>query len=162
MSVLKVSVPDAYETPPFPSLYWLIGPPGVVRPKYLYHISDIWRFTLYWTLIAYEAAHLVVGFYAVGIVWWGGRRHRVGLGMGRKKDLGSREHEKSQTREQGKHENQQKMQVGFKNTGISGMWAVPVIYGFIAGIEGVCAGSAIGLLYVCINRLLVQAELEAF
>ena len=148
MSVLRVPVPESYRTPPFPSLYWLIGPPGVVQPKYLYHISDIWRFTLYWTLIAYEAAHLAVGFYAVGIVWWGGRKDRVGPGMGKKKNMGTSEQEKAGTQsQQGRHGYQQKMQVGFKGTGFSGMWAVPVVYGLIAGIEGVCAGSVIGLLY---------------
>lgn len=35
---------------------------------------------------------------------------------------------------------------GVKGTGISGMWAVPVVYGVIAGVEGLLAGSVVGLV----------------
>ena len=33
-----------------------------------------------------------------------------------------------------------------KATGISGMWAVPVVYGVVAGMEGLLAGSVVGLV----------------
>ena len=147
MSRLNNDVPDSYQTPPFPSLYWLIGPPGVVKPQYLYQISDVWRFTLFWTLIAFEAAHLTVGFYAVGIVWWGGRSQRTGLGMARKKNLAfSLEGDENTYGHEKKDGPRRKAQAGVKNTGISGMWAVPLIYGLIAGVEAVFAGSIVGLL----------------
>ena len=45
----------------------------MVNRAYLYHIRDVWRFTLFWTLIIFAAAHLAAGTFAVVIVWWGGR-----------------------------------------------------------------------------------------
>ena len=56
------------------------------------------------------------------IVWWGSRSERAKGGMGRKT---------------------QKGKVWGK---ISGMWAVPVVYGVVAGIEAVLAGSVVGLM----------------
>lgn len=115
-------VPRSYHAPPFPSLYWLIGPPRLVHPAYLFHLKDIWRFTLFWTIIVYEAAHLLAAFYAVAVVWWGSRSDRVKGGMGRKNR-------------------------GRKVWGkISGMWAVPIVYGVVAGVEAVLAGSIVGLM----------------
>ena len=125
-----------YITPGFPSLYWLIGPPNVVQPSYLYHIHDIWRFTLFWTIIIFEAAHLAVAFYAVVIVWWGGRRPVLKAGTVR----GAGEQGK-----RGKESN-----TGGKGGGAVGklkmLWMVPVVYGVIAGVEAVLAGSVVGLM----------------
>ena len=67
--------------------------------------------------------------------------------MGRKKGLGEavgqagNERSSEQGTEKGK-----RVQAGIKGTGISGMWVVPVVYGIIAGVEGVFAGSIVGLL----------------
>ena len=41
---------------------------------------------------------------------------------------------------------EKKRQAGAMGTRISGMWAVPIVYGIIAGLEGVLAGSVVGLL----------------
>ena len=61
-------IPDNYTTPTFPSLYSLI--PGVLNePKYLYRMQDIWRFTLFWTLIYFEGFHLAASGYAVIVQW---------------------------------------------------------------------------------------------
>jgi hypothetical protein len=119
-------VEPGYRTPPFPSLYWLIGPPDIVKPAYLYHHKDIWRFTLFWTLIFLEAAHLLVGTYAVIIVWWGGRSDARRDGKGEKGPLPGR--------------------------GLGGwrklkvLWIVPVVYGLVAGLQAVLAGSVVGLM----------------
>lgn len=59
-------IPTDYEAPPFPSLYWPINP-GPGEPAYLYHSSDIWKFTLYWTLIVYTAFHLSSGVWAFAV-----------------------------------------------------------------------------------------------
>lgn len=58
--------PDDYRTPPFPSLYW----PIVVRAgaaSYLYSYRDVWRFTLFWTLLIYGAVYLAASGYAVAM-----------------------------------------------------------------------------------------------
>jgi len=115
--------PPDYSTPAFPSLYWLIGPPDVVQPAYLYHKHDIWRFTLFWTILVYEAAHLAVGFYAVAIVWWGGRE---GLKQAKEKS--------------------EKGDGGAKVKKLRVLWMVPILYAFVAGVEAVLAGSVVGLM----------------
>ena len=142
---LDNDVPFQYQTPPFPSLYWFFGPRVEAEATYLYRIRDVWRFTLYWTLIVFEAAHLTVGLYAVIVIWWGSRRHRRGFGRGRKRVVAS--WDRSQDRTDDK-ETQNDVRVGIKNTGISGMWAVPVLYGLIAGVEAIFAGSVVGWLWV--------------
>ena len=59
--------PPGYTTPPFPSLYWPVTP-RENEASFLYHLGDIWRFTLLWTLVLYAAFHLVSGFYAYSMV----------------------------------------------------------------------------------------------
>lgn len=121
-------VPENYKTPSFPSLYWLIGPDNLVQPRYLYHVRDIWRFTLFWTIIIFEAVHLLAGTYAVVIVWWGGR---------------DRPKRKGKENTEGKE---------FKRVGAESLkkfkvlWVVPVVYGIVAGVEAVLAGSVVGLM----------------
>lgn len=52
-----------YQVPPFPSLYWPIQT-AHDAPVHLYYTFDIWRFTLYWTLILFAGFHLASGVYA--------------------------------------------------------------------------------------------------
>lgn len=115
-----------YRAPPFPSLYWLIGPPRLAQPAYLYHIKDIWRFTVFWTLVVLEAAHLLVGVYAVIIIWWGGRSDPLRVGQDKKRI--STEKAIGDWR---------KLKV---------LWMVPVVYGVVAGLEAILAGSVVGLM----------------
>ena len=61
-------LPPAYITPPFPSLYWL-GKANAEEAQYLYHLNDIWRFTLFWTLIVFELSHVAASAYAVIVQW---------------------------------------------------------------------------------------------
>ena len=61
-------VPPGYKTPPFPSLYWFINGKAH-EPQYLYHMSDIWRFTLFWTIIVFELCHVAASGYAVIVQW---------------------------------------------------------------------------------------------
>ena len=56
-------VPIDYTTPPFPGLYWPLFAPAVAN--YLYYPTDIWRFTLLWTLIMYALFHLTAATLAV-------------------------------------------------------------------------------------------------
>ncbi|KAK9246031.1 hypothetical protein V1506DRAFT_536521 [Lipomyces tetrasporus] len=58
-----VYIPYGYQTPSFPSLRWPTGP-RMETKYYLYYRYDIWRFTLFWTLILYSAVHAVAGLWA--------------------------------------------------------------------------------------------------
>ncbi|KAL4968639.1 uncharacterized protein BDV14DRAFT_145407 [Aspergillus stella-maris] len=70
-------VPINYVTPPFPSLYDPF--PGRSRVAfYLYHTQDIWRFTLYWTLIFYMGCYL--GVAAIALLMQG-RNWRICIGV---------------------------------------------------------------------------------
>lgn len=53
-------VPIGYLVPKFPSLYWPINDPRY-NFAFLYYITDIWKFTLYWTLIFNAAFYGSVG-----------------------------------------------------------------------------------------------------
>ncbi|KAF2400800.1 hypothetical protein EJ06DRAFT_529896 [Trichodelitschia bisporula] len=59
----SVTPPD-YTTPPFPSLYWPF-PVHTTASLYLYHATDIWRFTVLWTLLFFGATHIAASLYAV-------------------------------------------------------------------------------------------------
>lgn len=62
------AAPPDYVTPAFPSLYWPI-PLKKSKPYYLYDPTDIWRFTVVWTLLFYGAVHLVVAGWTCVIQW---------------------------------------------------------------------------------------------
>ncbi|KAL4917237.1 hypothetical protein BDW62DRAFT_88945 [Aspergillus aurantiobrunneus] len=70
-------VPINYVTPPFPSLYDPFPGRNIV-PSYLYHTKDIWRFTLYWTLIFYICCYLAVAACALVMQ---GRNWRICLAV---------------------------------------------------------------------------------
>ena len=57
-----------YTQPPFPSLFW----PPQRRTVVLYELDDIWKFTLYWTLILYGIFHL--GAVGVAVIMQVGKR----------------------------------------------------------------------------------------
>lgn len=60
--------PLDYVTPRFPSLYWPFDAPAGAA-TYLYYSHDIWRFTLFWTILIFEASHLAASAYAVAVQW---------------------------------------------------------------------------------------------
>ena len=92
-------VPINYQTPSFPSLYDPL-PSHRKEAYYLYYTTDIWRFTLYWTLIFYAVTHLTVASCAV-------LTHS-------------------------------------RNWSV--IWLVPLVYSVVAGLEGLLAGSIVGLV----------------
>lgn len=65
---MSSQAPLDYTVPPFPSLYVpIIGVPEA--QNYLYHLTDVWRFTLFWTLILYAGTHFIVAAFAVAVQW---------------------------------------------------------------------------------------------
>ncbi|KAK4230835.1 hypothetical protein QBC38DRAFT_356191, partial [Podospora fimiseda] len=59
---------EGYTQPPFPSLFW---PPQETKVS-LQELDDIWKFTLYWTLILYGIFHL--GAVGIAVVMQVGKR----------------------------------------------------------------------------------------
>jgi hypothetical protein len=93
-------VPINYEVPSFPSLYDPLPSHHHHQAYYLYYTTDIWRFTLLWTLIFYAATHLTVAGCAI--------------------------------------------LTHCRNWSV--ILIVPLVYGCTAGLQGVFAGSIVGLV----------------
>lgn len=63
------SVEIRYKSPKFPSLYFPVktkkSSSGNYASKfstsYIYYVSDVWKFTLYWCLILYPSAYIISG-----------------------------------------------------------------------------------------------------
>lgn len=71
---------------------------------------------------------MLAGTYAVVIVWWGGRN--------RPKEDG---------KENGEEKRLERCGDGSLKK-IKVLWVVPVVYGIVAGVEAVLAGSVVGLM----------------
>ena len=98
------SPPPGYHAPPFPSLnVKTLHDDTTDRIYTLYHVRDVWRFTVTWTLIVYALFHLgavLVAFFTHGL----------------------------------------------KKSSWKYLWAVPVVYLVIAGLEAILAGSIVGVM----------------
>jgi hypothetical protein len=103
MSLASQIPPPDYTSPPFPSLGWVLLDETANRQHSLFYVTDIWRFTLLWTLISFAALHLSAALLAV-------------------------------------------FMHGNKKLGWKYLWAVPLIYGFVAAIQAIIAGSIVGLV----------------
>ncbi|CAL9736682.1 hypothetical protein MOSE0_K05270 [Monosporozyma servazzii] len=57
-------IPVGYQTPAFPSLYWPLANQQYSL-AFLYNISDIWKFTLYWCLILNGIFYLGAAMWAI-------------------------------------------------------------------------------------------------
>ncbi|QLQ80100.1 hypothetical protein HG537_0D01000 [Torulaspora globosa] len=61
--VTNNDIPVGYVTPSFPSLHWPIGDSSTPAAV-LYNVIDIWKFTIYWSLIFNEAFYGIAGLCA--------------------------------------------------------------------------------------------------
>lgn len=95
--------PDGYTAPKFPCLTWELTDPTEQKERSLFYVSDIWAFTVLWTVIIYAGFHLG----AAGIA----------MAMHGKKLVGWRF-----------------------------IWAIPLVYLFVAAAQGLLAGSLVGLM----------------
>ncbi|KAK4934103.1 hypothetical protein LTR66_015725 [Elasticomyces elasticus] len=123
--------PLSYETPGFPSLYWPFNA-APSAPQYLYSLHDIWRFTLYWTLITVLAAHFLVSLVAV--------ISQFVTAYSRHRFLRSQEGKKL-TPKNRKLFGEKPLQEC-----ATWVWLVPLIYLTIGGLEALLGGSIVGLV----------------
>ncbi|AMD19833.1 HCL318Cp [Eremothecium sinecaudum] len=63
MFVTSSNAPLGYVTPDFPSLHFT-NRNGVTPNIFLYNLKDIWKFTVYWTLILFGIVYLIAGLVA--------------------------------------------------------------------------------------------------
>jgi hypothetical protein len=126
MPTSTTQIPHDYVTPSWPSLYWPIrAAPG--EPKYLYYTSDIWRFTLYWTLLSFGAVHISAAGWAV---------------LMQLRSAFARSHSRARNAAAGCAGVQGS---SVKQT-LGWVWLVPLVYCVVGGIEAVLAGSVVGLV----------------
>lgn len=67
-SPVRRDTPASYTVPPFPSLFW----PPQAASVILYELDEMWKFTLFWTMILYGLFHL--GAVGVAVLMQGGKR----------------------------------------------------------------------------------------
>ncbi|KAL2201417.1 hypothetical protein P885DRAFT_65665 [Corynascus similis CBS 632.67] len=67
-SRVRRDIPPDYTVPPFPSLFWPPQSGSII----LYELDEMWKFTLFWTLILYGLFHL--GAVGVAVLMQGGKR----------------------------------------------------------------------------------------
>lgn len=131
MSSYDSGVPNSYSTPDWPALYWPVrADPG--EAQYLYYVSDIYRYVVYWTLACVGAAHIFVATWAVLMQFRSAKLRRTYLNtpVGRKLTAKNRkllgENPISET--------------------MGWVWLVPLIYIVLGGLEATFAGSMVGLV----------------
>lgn len=106
------NAPEGYRTPRFPSLN-IHELKDTTPDKHftLFYISDVWYFTVIWTLVMYWSFHMgavLIAFFTHG---WNKSSWKY-------------------------------------------LWAVPVVYMVMAGLEALLAGSIVGLMWVLFYELL--------
>ncbi|KAH0833597.1 hypothetical protein AYO21_05276 [Fonsecaea monophora] len=135
MTTYGSGVPLSYVTPDFPALYWPVhANPG--EPQYLYFLSDIYRYTLYWTLLTMVAAHGCVAVWAVLMQLASADQRRKYLASPAGRALSPK--------------NRILLGGGDSKNPIAEtlgwVWLVPVVYIVIGASEALLAGSLVGLV----------------
>lgn len=131
MYTYGAGVPRSYVTPEFPALYWPIRAlPG--QSKYLYYLSDIYRYTLYWTLITIVSAHICVAGWAVLMQFNSASQRKKFLASPVGKSLSTKNRRLL-------GENPIRETLGW-------VWIVPVVYVVLGGLEALLAGTMVGLV----------------
>lgn len=124
--------PLSYTTPDFPSLYWPFDT-DPTTPQYLYSLTDIWLFTLYWTLLTIPTAHLVVSIWAVLMqISTAYQRHRFLHHTPEGKSLSPK--------------NRKLLGENPLYDCLTWVWLIPLVYMVIAGVEALIGGSLVGLV----------------
>lgn len=131
MTSYDSGVPFSYSVPDWPALYY----PARAEPgeaQYLYYVSDIYRYVVFWTLICVGAAHFFVATWAVLMQFHSAKLRGAYLStpVGRKLTSKNRkllgENPFSET--------------------LSWVWLVPLVYIVLGGLEALFAGSIVGLI----------------
>jgi hypothetical protein len=131
MTTYGAGVPLSYETPEFPALYWPVhANPG--EAQYLYFLGDIYRYTLYWTLITFVAAHGCVATWAVLMQFASATQRRKYLNSPQGRGLSAK--------------NRKLLGENPIGETLSWVWIVPLVYIIIGASEALLAGSLVGLV----------------
>jgi hypothetical protein len=131
MSTYGAGVPASYTIPKFPALYWPVrAEPG--EAQYLYYLSDIYRYTVYWSLITIESAHFCVASWAVLMQFTSAKQRRRYLASPAGQRLSAKN----------------RRLLGEKPVGetIRWVWTIPLVYMVTGGLEALLGGSVVGLV----------------
>ncbi|KAK4945768.1 hypothetical protein LTR10_015116 [Elasticomyces elasticus] len=129
--VYGAGVPSTYKTPKFPALYWPVrAQPG--EAQYLYYLSDIYRYTVYWTLITIGSAHICVASWAVLMQFTSAVQRRKYLASPAGRKLGAK--------------NRKLLGENPVGETLGWVWVVPLVYIISGGLEALLAGTMVGLV----------------
>ncbi|EGW31651.1 uncharacterized protein SPAPADRAFT_141055 [Spathaspora passalidarum NRRL Y-27907] len=79
--ISSLNIPIGYSTPSFPSLFWPLGPTrSAYQVALLYYTIDIWKFTVWWTLILFGGLYTIVGIIAAASSLLNKSRHNLNIG----------------------------------------------------------------------------------
>lgn len=79
--ISSTNVPIGYIVPSFPSLFWPIGPSrSSYLNSFLYYSWDIWRFTVFWSLLLSGSLYGIVGLMAAASSFMNKYRHNLEFG----------------------------------------------------------------------------------
>lgn len=124
-------IPIGYVTPPFPSLYWPINN-HKYNTSYLYDTLDIWKFSIYWSIILNECFYGIAGFVAVGALLCGSGTGSVFTGPSKSKAI---------VRSGAVHGKR-----------FGGVWMILLIYLFCGAVQGMVAGTIMGYLIAALYQ----------
>lgn len=131
MSTYGAGVPRSYVTPDFPSLYWPVHAQAG-EAQYLYYLSDIYRYTLYWTLTTIVSAHFIVASWAVLMQFYAASQRRKYLASPAGKRLCPK--------------NRKLLGENPIGETLGWVWMLPIVYIVLGGLEALLAGSLVGLV----------------
>ena len=131
MTTYGAGVPISYKTPGFPSLYWPVHA-NAGEARYLYFLTDIYRYTLYWTLITIVAAHTCVAAWAVLMQFTSATQRRKYINSPQGKALSTK--------------NRRLLGENPLRETFSWVWLVPLVYIAIGASVALLAGSLVGLV----------------
>lgn len=171
----RITTPIDYSTPPFPSLYWPIrATPGTAQ--YLYSLIDIWRFTLYWTLITFCLVHSATAAWAVLMQFHSAmtqrrvlRRRRMGKGFNANVNANATDLNTNTNSSTNEDDDEDSLRSAERPSAatesqtpqlpqpllvstspvlstLGWVWIIPVVYLTVGGLEALLSGSLVGLI----------------
>lgn len=139
--VSSLNIPIGYTTPRFPALYWPLGATqSEYQQLFLYYSIDIWKFTVYWSLILFGAIYLLVGCIAA---------LNISMNPYRFSQYGK---DKPKPDKSNEYNEKTKQLLPYSKLGILNSLLVVVIYVLSGSIQGFVSGAVVGVMLLAIYK----------